>query len=84
MSTAWFEKQEDNGKMDRKVQTTGHMVEFLLTALNDDELQSPQMLRSISFCPIRSGKSEGMMAGRTQRARASRAGDVLSTSLWPP
>ncbi len=49
MSTAWFEKQEDNGKMDRKVQTTGHMVEFLLTALNDDELQSPQMLRSISF-----------------------------------
>lgn len=49
MSTAWFEKQEDNGKIDRKVQTTGHMVEFLVTALDDDELQSPPMLRSISF-----------------------------------
>lgn len=49
MSTAWFEKAEDNGKVDRKIQTTGHMVEFLLTALPDDQLQSPQMLRSISF-----------------------------------
>ncbi len=49
MSTAWFEKVDDNGNMDRKVQTTGHIVEFLLTALPDDQLQSPQMLRSIDF-----------------------------------
>ncbi len=49
MSTEWYEKPEDNGKIDRKVQTTGHMVEFLLTALPDDQLQSPQMLRSITF-----------------------------------
>jgi len=49
MSTSWFEKSEDNGKVDRKVQTTGHMVEFLLTALPDDQLQSPEMLRSMNF-----------------------------------
>lgn len=49
MSTSWFEKSEDNGEMDRKIQTTGHMVEFLLTALPDDQLQSPQLLRSMSF-----------------------------------
>jgi len=49
MSTDWFERSEDNGKMDRKIQTTGHMVEFLLTALPDNELQSPQMLRAISY-----------------------------------
>ncbi len=49
MSTEWFAKPEDNGKLDRKLQTTGHMVEFLLTAVNDDELQSPQMLRSINY-----------------------------------
>lgn len=49
MSTSWFEKSEDNGKMDRKVQTTGHMVEFLLTALPDDQLQSPEMLRAMTF-----------------------------------
>jgi len=49
MSTSWFEKSEDNGEMDRKIQTTGHMVEFLLTALPDDQLQSPQMLRSMTF-----------------------------------
>lgn len=49
MSTSWFEKSEDNGEIDRKIQTTGHMVEFLLTALPDDQLQSPQMLRSMTF-----------------------------------
>lgn len=49
MSTAWFEKSEDNGKIDRKVQTTGHMVEFLVTAVPDDQLQSPEMLRAVSY-----------------------------------
>lgn len=49
MSTAWFEAAEDNGKLDRKIQTTGHMVEFLVTALPDDQLQSPQMLRAVSY-----------------------------------
>ncbi len=49
MSTSWFEKPDDNGKIERKIQTTGHMVEFLLTALPDEQLQSPQMLRSMTF-----------------------------------
>jgi hypothetical protein len=49
MSTAWFEGAEDNGKIDRKIQTTGHMVEFLLTTVSDDQLQSPQMIRAVNF-----------------------------------
>jgi len=49
MSTEWFVKSEDNGDMDRKIQTTGHMVEFLLSALPPEKLQSPQMVRSMSY-----------------------------------
>lgn len=49
MSTAWYEKSEDNGNIDRKLQTTGHMLEFLMTVTPDAELQSPEMLRTVSF-----------------------------------
>ncbi|MEM9587463.1 MAG: hypothetical protein AAGA03_09285, partial [Planctomycetota bacterium] len=49
MSTSWFEARADNGDLDRKVQTTGHMVEFLLTVTPDDQLQDPRLLRAIRF-----------------------------------
>ncbi len=49
MSTAWFERPEDNGNMDRKIQTTGHMLEFLLSTLPDADLQSPKMIRTVSY-----------------------------------
>jgi hypothetical protein len=49
MSTAWFERREDNGKVDRKIQTTGHMLEMLMVVTPDDQLQSPQLLRTAEF-----------------------------------
>ncbi len=49
MSTAWYEKPEDNGDIDRKIQTTGHMLEMLLTVAPDADLQSPEMLRTVNF-----------------------------------
>ncbi|MFG0267308.1 MAG: GTPase-activating protein [Rhodopirellula sp. JB055] len=49
MSTDWFESRQDNGDLDRKVQTTGHMVEFLLTHLPDEKLLEPEVLRSVTF-----------------------------------
>ncbi len=49
MSTSWFEKPEDNGNMDRKVQTTGHMVEWLLTYTADEDLQNPRLVAAIRF-----------------------------------
>ncbi|TWU03211.1 ADP-ribosylation factor-directed GTPase activating protein isoform b [Neorhodopirellula pilleata] len=49
MSTNWFESPEDNGDLARKVQTTGHMVEFLLTHLPDEELGDIRMSRAITF-----------------------------------
>lgn len=49
MSTNWFEGREDNGDLDRKVQTTGHIVEWLLTVTPDSELQDPRLVRAIRF-----------------------------------
>ncbi len=49
MSTNWFEGREDNGDLDRKVQTTGHMVEWLLTYTPDQDLQNPRMVAAIQF-----------------------------------
>ncbi len=49
MSTNWFEGREDNGKMDRKVQTTGHIVEWLLTVMPDDQLQDPRLVRAVRY-----------------------------------
>ncbi len=49
MSTDWFEGREDNGDLDRKVQTTGHMVEWLLTVTPDSNLQNPRLISAIRF-----------------------------------
>lgn len=49
MSTAWYEHREDNGKLDRKIQTTGHMLEMLMVVTPDHQLQTPQMLRTAEF-----------------------------------
>ena len=49
MSTDWFEGREDNGDMDRKIQTTGHMVEWLLTITPDAKLQEPRLVNAVRF-----------------------------------
>jgi len=49
MSTNWFEGREDNGNVDRKIQTTGHVVEWLLTATPDTELEDPRLVAAIRF-----------------------------------
>ena len=48
-STDWFEGREDNGDMDRKIQTTGHMVEWLLTITPDSQLQNPRLVSAIRY-----------------------------------
>lgn len=49
MSTAWFERPQDNGSIDRKVQTTGHILEMLMVVSSDEELYSPRMLSTVEF-----------------------------------
>ncbi|WP_146532974.1 hypothetical protein [Rubripirellula reticaptiva] len=49
MSTDWFEGREDNDDTDRKVQTTGHMVEWLLTLTPDSQLQNPRLVAAVRY-----------------------------------
>jgi hypothetical protein len=49
MSTDWFEGREDNGDVDRKIQTTGHMVEWLLTVTPDSQLQDPRLVSAVRY-----------------------------------
>ncbi len=48
-STDWFEGREDNGNMDRKIQTTGHIVEWLLTVTPDAQLQDPRLVNAVRY-----------------------------------
>ncbi|MGB7327722.1 MAG: hypothetical protein WBD31_22785 [Rubripirellula sp.] len=49
MSTDWFEGREDNDDTDRKIQTTGHMVEWLLTLTPDSQLQNPRLVAAVRY-----------------------------------
>ena len=59
MSTRWFEGRDDNGDRDRKVQTTGHLVEWLLTVLPDDQLQDQRLVAAVSYLARAMGSDLG-------------------------
>ncbi len=48
-STNWFESPQDNGDLSRKVQTTGHILEFLLTHLPDEELGNEHVVAAVRY-----------------------------------
>ena len=48
-STDWYDSREAKGDIDRQIQTSGHMTEFLLTTLPDDELDDPRLISAIRF-----------------------------------
>jgi hypothetical protein len=48
-STAWFNKGENKPDVDRKIQTTGHVMEWLILSQSDAELRSPRMIRAMDY-----------------------------------
>ncbi|HEY2826962.1 MAG TPA: hypothetical protein VGJ04_05120 [Pirellulales bacterium] len=49
-STEWFNYAADRpGNIDRKLQTTGHMLEFLVWSLPTDQLRDPRVIRAVDF-----------------------------------
>jgi hypothetical protein len=48
-STNWFEGPGDNGDLDRKIQTSGHILEWLVFNATDEELQDEKIVRGITF-----------------------------------
>jgi hypothetical protein len=49
-STEWFKYKSDRtGDVDRKLQTTGHILEWLAWSLPDEQLRDPKVTRAVDF-----------------------------------
>jgi hypothetical protein len=48
-STEWFETRANKPDMDRKVQTTGHILEWLAYELPEDRMHDPRILKAVQF-----------------------------------
>jgi hypothetical protein len=49
-STEWFNYPADRpGDIDRKIQTTGHMLEFIVWSLPADQLRDPRVVKAVDF-----------------------------------
>ena len=48
-STEWFEGRAADPDIDRRLQTTGHILEWLIYSLPAEELQSPEIVESVDY-----------------------------------
>jgi hypothetical protein len=85
MSTSWFEGRADNGKLDRKLQTSGHIMEWLIYALPPERLTEDRVVRGVQFLTRclwdqRSQKWEVGPKGHALRALALYQHRVFSAS----
>ncbi|MCC7087482.1 MAG: hypothetical protein IT427_20960 [Pirellulales bacterium] len=49
-STEWFKYKADRpGDVDRKLQTTGHIMEWLAWSLPDEQLRDPSVMKTVDF-----------------------------------
>lgn len=48
-STRWFERREADANIQKRLQTTGHILEWLIFTLDEEELTKPRMVRSVQY-----------------------------------
>jgi hypothetical protein len=48
-STQWFEGRGDWGDAERRVQTTGHILEWLVFSLPKERLRDPQVIKAVTY-----------------------------------
>jgi hypothetical protein len=48
-STDWFAKRSDWGDVNRKLNTTGHILEWLAFSLSDQQLREARVVRAVEF-----------------------------------
>ncbi len=74
LSTAWFRGRGDEADINRRIKTTGHILEWLCYSLSDEELREPQTIRGrhlpgqldVLAITTTSGKSGPMSTRRTR------------------
>jgi hypothetical protein len=48
-STAWFVMRAEDGDIGRRLQTTGHITEWLAFSLSKEQLAEPRMVKSVDY-----------------------------------
>lgn len=48
-STSWFEGRGNQNDIARKLNTTGHTLEWMLISLPDDQLNDPRLVKAVEF-----------------------------------
>ncbi len=48
-STAWFERKATDPSIDRRLRTSGHILEWITFSLSDDELRDPRMVKAVDY-----------------------------------
>ncbi len=48
-STAWFERKAADPSIDRRIKTSGHILEWITFSLSDDELRDPRMVNAVDY-----------------------------------
>lgn len=55
-STEWFERRANENSIDRKIQTTGHILEWLVYTLPSEHLQKPEITAAVQYLVETIGK----------------------------
>jgi hypothetical protein len=48
-STAWFERKGNDPSIDRRLKTSGHILEWIGFSLSDGELRDPRMVKAVDY-----------------------------------
>jgi hypothetical protein len=48
-STAWFERKANDPSIDRRLKTSGHILEWISFSLSDQELRDPRMIKATDY-----------------------------------
>lgn len=81
-STEWFERRADESNIERKVQTTGHITEWLVYTLPDDHLRSPEIVKAIDFLLGTIGENPSRDWPIGPRGHALRALDLYQKRVY--
>ena len=49
LSTEWFEGRGASPDLNRRLKTTGHILEWLVFSLEDDELDDPRVMKAVNY-----------------------------------
>jgi hypothetical protein len=48
-STAWFERKGNDPSIDRRLKTSGHILEWIAFSLTDNELRDPRIIKAVNY-----------------------------------